>query len=41
MLKQEEDRHADRKTGMEAATEMLLEAIAKKKMEYDEFVFSI
>jgi len=40
-LKQEEDRHADWKTGMQAATEMLLEAVAKKEMEYDEFVFSI
>ncbi len=40
-LKQEEDRHSDWKRGMAAATEMLLQAVAAKQMEYDEFVFSI
>jgi PAS domain S-box-containing protein len=40
-LKQEEDRHSDWKTGMAASTEMLLQALAGKKMQYDEFVFSI
>jgi len=40
-LKNEEDRHADWKTGMAAATEMLLQTLAAKHMQYDEFVFSI
>jgi PAS domain S-box-containing protein len=40
-LKEEEDRHSDWKKGMEAATQLLLQAAAAKKMEYDEFVFSI
>ena len=40
-LKQEEDRHGDWRTGMAAATELLLAQLAKSKMEYDEFVFSI
>jgi PAS domain S-box-containing protein len=40
-LKQEEDRHGDWKAGMAASTEMLLGQLAKSKMEYDEFVFSI
>lgn len=40
-LKQEEDKHSDWKRGMAAATEMLLQAVAAKNMEYDEFVFSI
>ena len=40
-LKQEEDRHSDWKRGMAAATEILLQAVAAKQMEYDEFVFSI
>jgi PAS domain S-box-containing protein len=40
-LKQEEDRYADWKKGMAAATEVLLQAVAGKSMEYDEFVFSI
>ncbi len=40
-LKQEEDSHADWKSGMAAATAMLLETVAAKDMEYAEFVFSI
>ncbi len=40
-LKQEEDRHSDWKKGMAAATEMLLQAVAAKQMQYDEFVLSI
>jgi PAS domain S-box-containing protein len=40
-LKQEEDFHSDWKKGMAASTEYLLQAVAAKKMEYDEFVFSI
>ncbi len=40
-LKQEEERHSDWKQGMAAATQILLQAAAAKKMEYDEFVFSI
>ena len=40
-LKQEEDSHSDWKRGMAAATQMLLEAVAARQMEYDEFVFSI
>jgi PAS domain S-box-containing protein len=37
----EERRHADWRTGMEAATRMLLDLIASKKMEYEEFIFSV
>ena len=40
-LKQEEDKYPDWKKGMAAATEFLLQAVATKKMEYDEFVLSI
>jgi PAS domain S-box-containing protein len=40
-LKEEEDRHSDWKRGMAAATQLLLQAAESKKMEYDEFVFSI
>jgi PAS domain S-box-containing protein len=40
-LKQEEERHSDWKRGMAAATELLLQSATAKKMEYDEFVFSI
>ena len=40
-LKQEEDRHADWKKGMAAASGLLQRAVAEKHMEYDEFVFSI
>ena len=40
-LKQEEDRHSDWKKGMVAATEMLLQTVAAKQMQYDEFVLSI
>ena len=40
-LKREESRHSDWKQGMAAATEMLLQAIASKHMEYDQFVLSI
>ena len=41
LLKREEDSHADWKKGMAASTELLKKALAEKKMEYDEFVFSI
>jgi len=40
-LKKEEDKHSDWKKGMAAATDMLLQTLAAKHMEYDEFVFSI
>lgn len=40
-LKQEEERHSDWKRGMASATDILLQTLAAKKMEYDEFVFSI
>jgi PAS domain S-box-containing protein len=40
-LKQEEDRHSDWKKGMAAATEMLLQTVAAKQMQYDQFVLSI
>ncbi len=40
-LKQEEDRHSDWKKGMAAATEMLLQTLASKQIQYDEFVLSI
>jgi PAS domain S-box-containing protein len=40
-LKQKEDSHADWKKGMAAATELLLQTVAAKGMEYDQFVFSI
>ena len=40
-LKQEESRHADWKKGMAASTAMLLQVLASKKVEYDEFVLSI
>ncbi|MBZ5643561.1 MAG: PAS domain-containing protein [Acidobacteriia bacterium] len=41
LLKREEDSQADWKKGMAASSEMLQRTIAEKKMEYDEFVFSI
>ena len=40
-LKQEESRHADWKKGMAASTAMLLQVLASKQIEYDEFVLSI
>jgi PAS domain S-box-containing protein len=40
-LKHEEDSHADWKKGMAAATQLLLQTVAAKGMEYDQFVFSI
>ncbi len=40
-LKAEEEKHSDWKRGMAAATDLLLQALQSKKMEYDEFVFSI
>jgi PAS domain S-box-containing protein len=40
-LKAEEERHSDWKRGMAAATEMLVSVLQSKKVEYDEFVFSI
>ncbi len=36
----EENRHSDWREGMAAATRMLLAAVAEKKMDYGEFVFS-
>ena len=40
-LKQEEDRHPDWKKGTASATDMLLQTLASKQMQYDEFVLSI
>jgi hypothetical protein len=40
-LKQEEARHSDRKKGMAASTALLLQIVAARKLEYDEFVLSI
>jgi hypothetical protein len=37
----EERRHPDWRVGMEAAGKKLAEMIAAKKMEYEEFVFSV
>jgi PAS domain S-box-containing protein len=40
-LRAEELRHADWRQGMQAATQMLLNAVAERKMEYAEFIFSV
>jgi PAS domain S-box-containing protein len=40
-LLQEEQRHGDWRTGMDAATRMLVEMIGAKGMQYEEFVFSV
>ena len=40
-LRAEELRHADWRQGMDAATRMLLNAVAERKMEYGEFTFSV
>lgn len=40
-LLEEEQRHPDWRSGMEASTRMLLDLLASKRMEYDEFVFSV
>jgi PAS domain S-box-containing protein len=40
-LLQEEQRHSDWRTGMQAAGKMLTELIASKGMQYDEFIFSV
>lgn len=40
-LLEEERRHADWRSGMEAAEKMLVDMIAAKGMEYEEFVFSV
>jgi PAS domain S-box-containing protein len=40
-LLQEEKRHPDWHSGMEAAGKMLLDMIASKGMQYEEFVFSV
>ncbi|MDV7339244.1 PAS domain-containing protein [Terasakiella sp. A23] len=40
-LKAEEDRHANRKDGMNAAHQMLLDKLADAGMEYDEFILSL
>lgn len=40
-LKREEDSHSDWRFGMAAATEILLRTIEGKRMQYDEFVFTI
>lgn len=40
-LLEEEHRHTDWRIGMEAATRMLLDMIAAKKMDYEEFIFSV
>lgn len=40
-LKREEERHSDWKAGMAAAAEILMQTVAAKRMQYDEFVLSI
>lgn len=40
-MKQEEDSHIDWREGMAAATDILLQAVAAKNMQYDEFILSI
>lgn len=40
-LKAEEDRHSDRKAGLEASTSMLLGILGDANLTYDEFVFSV
>lgn len=40
-LLHEEQRHTDWRTGMEAAEQMIMQAVRAKGMEYDEFVFSV
>ena len=40
-LLEEEQRHIDWRSGMEAATKMLVDMIASKGMQYEEFVFSV
>jgi hypothetical protein len=40
-LLEEEQRHADWRSGMEAAERMLLDIVARKGMQYEEFVFSV
>lgn len=40
-LRREEERHADRKTGMHAGSAMLADVVRGKGIEYDEFVFSL
>jgi PAS domain S-box-containing protein len=40
-LKREESRHSDWKKGMAAGTALMLQVVASKKVEYDEFVLSI
>jgi PAS domain S-box-containing protein len=37
----EEQRHSEWRAGMESATKLLLEMVAAKGMEYEEFVFSV
>jgi len=40
-LKAEEDRHSDRKAGLEASTAMLGNILNDAGMEYDQFIFSV
>lgn len=40
-LRSEERRHSDKRTGLDASTRMLTDALAKTGMPYDEFIFSI
>jgi len=40
-LKEEENRHSDWREGMAAATQILLQALAAKNVQYDEFVLSV
>lgn len=40
-LLEEEQRHPDWRSGMEAATRMLIDMIGTKGMQYEEFVFSV
>ncbi|MBL4692571.1 MAG: PAS domain-containing protein [Magnetovibrio sp.] len=40
-LKAEEDRHSDRKAGLQASTDMLLGILEDANLSYDQFVFSV
>jgi len=40
-LREEEEKHADRKTGLERSTAMLLNILKEKGVGYDELVFSL
>lgn len=40
-LKAEEDRHSDRKTGLEASVAMVTSLLEESSMSYNEFIFSV